>query len=268
MPFAAPPPWRSPTSGSRRGCARRPRSCAPRAPGSWRRATPSGGGWSATCTTAPSSGWSRWLWPCAWPARLLGEPEQAARLLDDAGRELGEALAELRELARGNHPAVLTDQGLRVALESVLCLHPGGYPSTSVCGLEGRPAPGGGGRGLLRGGGGAHQRRRLGPLDRTLRLTFACPWLLRHRPCHARGVGISWPFRRRRPCCRPSRQRILSGDSTLHHRRPRREKPAMVLGFPVGQPGLTMASPRPPIQARHFAMCSVPASRLSNVGSP
>jgi len=40
----------------------------------------------------------------------------AAELLDSAGDELMQALEELRELARGIHPAVLSDQGLRAAL--------------------------------------------------------------------------------------------------------------------------------------------------------
>src|SRR5207237_969932 len=40
----------------------------------------------------------------------------AAELLDSAGDELMHALEELRELARGIHPAVLSDQGLRAAL--------------------------------------------------------------------------------------------------------------------------------------------------------
>ena len=45
-----------------------------------------------------------------------GEPDAAATLVD-AKAELADALAELRELARGIHPAVLTDHGLVPALE-------------------------------------------------------------------------------------------------------------------------------------------------------
>ncbi len=52
--------------------------------------------------------------------RKLGEdPGQAAELLDEAMGELDEATAELRELARGIHPAVLTDHGLEAALEGL-----------------------------------------------------------------------------------------------------------------------------------------------------
>jgi PAS domain S-box-containing protein len=41
----------------------------------------------------------------------------ADELLEQASAELGDALTELRELARGIHPAILTDRGLRPALE-------------------------------------------------------------------------------------------------------------------------------------------------------
>jgi signal transduction histidine kinase len=44
------------------------------------------------------------------------QPELAA-LLDEASAELQASLDELRELARGIHPAVLTDRGLGPALE-------------------------------------------------------------------------------------------------------------------------------------------------------
>ena len=51
----------SPSSPRRRWpTPTRARSSPPRAPASSRRATPSAGGWSATCTTARSSGSSRW----------------------------------------------------------------------------------------------------------------------------------------------------------------------------------------------------------------
>ncbi len=47
------------------------------------------------------------------------DPESADRILEAAGEELSEALAELRELARGIHPAILTDRGLLPALEAL-----------------------------------------------------------------------------------------------------------------------------------------------------
>ena len=42
----------------------------------------------------------------------LDDPERADRMLADAAAELDSALEELRELARGIHPAVLSDRGL------------------------------------------------------------------------------------------------------------------------------------------------------------
>jgi signal transduction histidine kinase len=51
--------------------------------------------------------------------RLRDEPESAEALLSSAGEELDAALEELRELARGIHPAVLSDRGLATALEAL-----------------------------------------------------------------------------------------------------------------------------------------------------
>src|SRR5581483_1956053 len=50
---------------------------------------------------------------------LLRDPTTAADILDAATDELALALQELRELARGLHPAVLTDRGLGPALEAL-----------------------------------------------------------------------------------------------------------------------------------------------------
>ena len=43
--------------------------------------------------------------------RRAGEDAELAGLLDSAQEELGTSLGELRELARGIHPAVLTERG-------------------------------------------------------------------------------------------------------------------------------------------------------------
>jgi signal transduction histidine kinase len=51
--------------------------------------------------------------------RLRDDPRSAEKLLSTAGDELDAALEELRELARGIHPAVLTDRGLATALETL-----------------------------------------------------------------------------------------------------------------------------------------------------
>jgi PAS domain S-box-containing protein len=48
--------------------------------------------------------------------RVASDPETAATLLARAREELAEALDELRELARGIHPVVLSDRGLSAAL--------------------------------------------------------------------------------------------------------------------------------------------------------
>jgi signal transduction histidine kinase len=52
-------------------------------------------------------------------ARLNEDPLAADQLLAAAGEELNSALEELRELARGIHPAVLSDRGLGTALETL-----------------------------------------------------------------------------------------------------------------------------------------------------
>jgi PAS domain S-box-containing protein len=57
-------------------------------------------------------------------SKLSADPDEAARLLDGSRHELELALEELRELARGIHPAVLTDRGLRPALESLVARAP------------------------------------------------------------------------------------------------------------------------------------------------
>jgi signal transduction histidine kinase len=50
-------------------------------------------------------------------ANLQRDPESAETLLAEAGSELDQALDELRELARGIHPAMLAERGLAVALQ-------------------------------------------------------------------------------------------------------------------------------------------------------
>jgi len=57
-------------------------------------------------------------------SRLPTDPIQAAELLKAARDELARALDELRELARGLHPNVLTDRGLGPALESLVLRSP------------------------------------------------------------------------------------------------------------------------------------------------
>jgi signal transduction histidine kinase len=49
---------------------------------------------------------------------LAGHPEQAIEILERVGTEANETLAELRDLARGIFPPLLTDRGLIAALEA------------------------------------------------------------------------------------------------------------------------------------------------------
>jgi signal transduction histidine kinase len=71
--------------------------------------------------------------------RADGDPE-LAQLLDHAQVELKTSLAELRELARGIHPAVLTERGLEAAVQTLVARAP--VPVTVEAQGTGRlPAP-------------------------------------------------------------------------------------------------------------------------------
>jgi signal transduction histidine kinase len=72
--------------------------------------------------------------------RVETDPEETAALLDRAMVELKASLAELRELARGIHPAVLTERGLEPALHALASRAP--VPVTFDTDSEQRlPAP-------------------------------------------------------------------------------------------------------------------------------
>ncbi len=51
--------------------------------------------------------------------KLTEDPEAAAKMVDEAHGEVKIALQELRDLARGIHPAILTDRGLGPALSAL-----------------------------------------------------------------------------------------------------------------------------------------------------
>jgi signal transduction histidine kinase len=55
---------------------------------------------------------------------LRSKPQTAETLLSGAQEELALALSELRELARGIHPAVLSDRGLEAALDTLAARSP------------------------------------------------------------------------------------------------------------------------------------------------
>lgn len=57
-------------------------------------------------------------------ARFDDDPEGARRMLDEAHQEIKDSIVELRQLARGIHPAVLTDRGLDAALSALASRSP------------------------------------------------------------------------------------------------------------------------------------------------
>jgi PAS domain S-box-containing protein len=57
-------------------------------------------------------------------AKVGSAPDEAVVVLEAAREELAAALDELRELARGIHPAVLTDRGLAAAVEALATRSP------------------------------------------------------------------------------------------------------------------------------------------------
>ncbi|MFD7711007.1 sensor histidine kinase [Streptomyces sp. NPDC059785] len=71
--------------------------------------------------------------------KLAEDPREAARMVGEAHGEVKTALQELRDLARGIHPAVLTDRGLDAALSAVAsrCT----VPVQVDVDLPARPAP-------------------------------------------------------------------------------------------------------------------------------
>ncbi|MFF4231555.1 sensor histidine kinase [Streptomyces sp. NPDC001820] len=71
--------------------------------------------------------------------KLLEDPDAAARMVDEAHGEVKVALQELRDLARGIHPAVLTDRGLDAALSSIAARCT--VPVSVDVDLRSRPAP-------------------------------------------------------------------------------------------------------------------------------
>ncbi|MGW4290759.1 sensor histidine kinase [Streptomyces sp. NPDC004673] len=71
--------------------------------------------------------------------KLHHDPETAARMVEEAHGEVKTALKELRDLARGIHPAILTDRGLDAALSHIAARCT--TPVTLTVDLPTRPAP-------------------------------------------------------------------------------------------------------------------------------
>ena len=135
-------------------------------------------------------------------ARLDADPDEARELLDAALDDLDKATAELRELARGIHPAALTEGGLRPALEALAgALAPS--PSALVAAPEERFARGRGGRRVLRRRRGADQRRPLrrgaarrgrDRAPRTAACASRCATTAAAAPTRRAGSGLrGWP---------------------------------------------------------------------------
>ena len=122
----------------------------------------------------------------------------AAQLVAEAHEGVKLALTELRDLARGIHPAVLTDRGLDAALSALAGRSP--IPVEVDAALPWRPSPGGGVGGLLRGlrGAGEHgqARARHPRLDRAGDPRRAAPddrRRQRRRRRRGRTPAAAWP---------------------------------------------------------------------------
>ena len=88
--------------------------------------------------------------------RWSRDPDEGLRLLDQASDQLQAGLRDLRELAAGIHPSVLTDRGLGAALQALATR---AAVPVELGGSARRAAPGGGrDDGLLRRRRGAHER--------------------------------------------------------------------------------------------------------------
>ena len=85
--------------------------------------------------------------------------ERARQLVDDALEHAQAAIGDLRELAAGIHPSVLTDRGLQAALETLAGRAP--VPVELDAELDRATADVGRDDGVLRGRRGAHQRRQV-----------------------------------------------------------------------------------------------------------
>ena len=182
-------------------------------------------------------------------ARLkAGEGTDVADLLDRSIGELQTSLAELRDLARGIHPAVLTERGLEPALASLAGRAP--VPVTLNAPRGDRlPAPGRERR-LLRGLRGPGQRREV--LARVARRGHAGA---RAGPRDRRGVRRRGRRRRRRPRLRPARARGPA-------RRARRHAGAGEPARPRHPPA--RGDPRPALPAPHLTRSSSCCARWSD----
>ena len=204
-----------------------------------------GGSSSATSTTGPSSGWSAWPSICAWRgSRLEEDPDSAAAVLGEAQAELARATEELRELARGIHPAVLSDRGLDGSVDALASRAPlpvdvDAEPRRAAC----RPGRGGC---LFRRRRGAHQRRPARGRDRA-------EVGIRQEDGRLAGRGPRRRRRRRRPeggsGLRGLADRVAALDGRSRHRQPARRGTTVRAIIPIDRQAVSRcesSSPKTP----------------------
>ena len=134
---------------ARRAARAARRAARARGRASSRPAMPSAGDSSATCTTGRSSGCVALVARAgdARGARSSDDPDARRAARRRRAASSTRSLEELRELARGIHPAVLSGHGLEVALEGLAARAP--VPVRLNVELARPAAPGGRGRRLL-----------------------------------------------------------------------------------------------------------------------
>ena len=126
-------------------------------------------------------------------SRLESDPAAARELLATAQAELARGLDELRELARGIHPAMLTERGLGAALDALVARAPAAGRGHDGAG----GAAGGAGR-----GGGVLRRRRVDHERRQVRARLERD--RHHRALERGGHRARLRRRRRRRRSRPA----------------------------------------------------------------
>ena len=188
-------------------------------------------------------------------AKLDSDPATARTVLAGAGDELARALAELRELARGLHPAVLSDHGLRAAVEVLAGRSP---VPVEIARGPGRAAAGARRSGrVLPDRRGADQRREVRPRIRG-------PRPRRRERGARRRRGVRRRRRRRRPGhrIRPPRPRGpgRGAERLARGREPRRLRHVLASRDPA-----QLDVRRPPASARR-AVAGAARSRPSGIG--
>ena len=142
-------------------------------------------------------------------SKIAADPAFAEQALESAREELAAALDELRELARGIHPAVLTDRGLTAAVETLARRSP----------VPGRGADAGGTAADARRGGRVLRHRRVARQRQQVRarLERRRQGQPRERPRRRRGGR-----RRRRRRGSSAAAAAFAGSSTASSRSPER----------------------------------------------